>query len=111
MSQSDERVRGRRTPDSFGRPKEPEPEQTEVLQLIGGQPLHLVLHLEVVPSPASIQKLYDTLRSTTAAAVRDGYSDALEHVAEAEEQAVADMQAERAGQTPGDGSDGGPSSG
>ncbi|MER5608368.1 hypothetical protein AB0F93_00230 [Micromonospora tulbaghiae] len=111
MSQSSERVKGREWPPrSFGRQPAPEPEETAEgdFRIVGGQAFHLVLHVDVTPSAESVQHLYDTIRAATAAAVRDGYVDAVSSMAEDEEQAVADLEAKRAGAAADGGGEGSP---
>lgn len=103
MKQSDARAAGRRaaTPPSFGRAPEPEPEpQDGDFSIVGGEAFHLVLHITAVPTAESMEQLYLAVREATAAGVRDGYA-----------QAIAAMDEEPTEQTPGDGTDGGPSSG
>lgn len=74
MKQSDERVPGRgRTPPSFGRPADGQPEDFTIR---GGESFHLVLHVEVEPDPASLERLRAAIRETTRAGVLDGYAAA-----------------------------------
>lgn len=89
MKQSDARVagRGRAVPASFGREPEPEDPKTEDFSIRGGEAFHLVLHIEVVPTAESMQKLYRAVREATAAGVLDGYAQAGEAMVRANEQA------------------------
>lgn len=68
---------GRRTgaPPSFGRAEQPD-SKAEDFTIRGGESFHLVLHVEVVPDPASLQALHAAVRETTRAAVLDGYASA-----------------------------------
>lgn len=105
MNQSDARVAGRRSgvPPSFGRPQEPEPvPQDGDFSIVGGEAFHLVLHIQAVPTAESLEQLYLAVREATAAGVRDGYAQAI---------AAMDEEQAQAAETPGDGMDGGPSSG
>lgn len=78
MKQSDARVPGRASgvPASFGRPVEPEPEQTEDFTIRGGEAFHLVLHVEATPDAASLEALREAIRETTRVAVLEGYEAA-----------------------------------
>lgn len=78
MKQSDARAagRGRSVPPSFGREAEPEETKPEDFRIVGGQAFHLVLHVEVVPTAASMENLYLAVREATASGVLDGYAQA-----------------------------------
>lgn len=98
MSQSQDRVRGRGgRPASFGRPEEPE-QPPEDFTIRGGEAIHVVVHAMVVPDAASLEKLHEAIRTTTAAAVLAGYADAfvemdrIEELAEQAEQEALDEQ-------------------
>lgn len=103
MKQSDARVagRGRAVPPSFGREAEPEEPKAEDFSIRGGEAFHLVLHIEVVPTAESMEKLYRAVREATASGVLDGYAQAAAAM-------VGDGQADE--ETPG-GAYGGASSG
>lgn len=94
MKQSDTRAPGRRPP-SFGR-SEVEGDPVEDMTVRGGQALHLVLHLDVIPSVESL----DALRKAVAAATRDGVLDGYAA-------AFTEMDAD-AGEQPGGGLGGAP---
>ncbi len=98
MRQSDARTAGRGgMPASFGREK-PQQEKEEDFTIRGGQALHLVLHLEVTPTPESLASLHAAVRATTRDAVLAGYADAF-----------AEMDDEPgAGEPPGGGDGGAP---
>lgn len=70
--QSDERVPGRRVPPSFGR-QEQEPVQDFTIR--GGQAFHLVLHIDAVPTPVSLDGLYAQVKATVSQAIRDAYAE------------------------------------
>jgi hypothetical protein len=95
LSQSDERVAGRRggLPSSFGRP-EPEPEEVEVPELPGGLQVRdgrlvLPIQAELVINATVGQAWYDQMRELTRLAVIDGTRDAVDDLkagADADEQ-------------------------
>lgn len=74
MRQSDARVPGRGggPPASFGR----EPEEAEDFVIRGGESIHLVLHLDVIPSEASLEALRTAVRENTRTAVLEGFAEA-----------------------------------
>lgn len=98
MKQSDARTPGRGggLPPSFGR-EQPQTQREEDFSIRGGQALHLVLHLEVTPTPESLATLHAAVRATTRDAVLAGYADAF-----------AAMDEPDAGEPPGGGDGGAP---
>lgn len=74
MKQSDMRAPGRR-PASFGR-AEAEGQPVEDFTIRGGESIHLVLHVDVTPSPESLKALRAAVAETTRAGVLDGYAGA-----------------------------------
>jgi hypothetical protein len=62
-------------PPSFGR-AEAEGVPHEDMTVRGGESLHLVLHLDVTPSEASLEALHTAIAETTRRAVLDGYAAA-----------------------------------
>lgn len=76
MKQSDERAAARAgTPPSFGRAGQ-EPAREEEFRVVGGQAF-MTLNVDVVPSEASLAGLYEQVKNTVAAAIRDAYADAV----------------------------------
>lgn len=80
MTQSDSRVPGRGRsgpPPSFGRVADAAEPPEEDFRIVGGQAFHLVLHVEATPTAESLAALYQSIRETTARAIRDGYAEAI----------------------------------
>ncbi len=65
-----------RRPQSFGR-AESEGQPVEDMTIRGGESLHLVLHLDVTPTPESLEALQAAVAAATRAGVLDGYAAAL----------------------------------
>jgi hypothetical protein len=74
VKQSDQRVAGRTgVPPSFGR-SATEPPREEEFRVVGGQAF-MTLNVDVVPSAESLAALYEQVKATVAAAIRDAYAE------------------------------------
>lgn len=109
MSQSADRVRGRAgAPASFGRDAVPE-KAPEDFTIRGGEAIHVVVHAVVVPDEASLERLHEAIRTTTAQAVLAGYADAFVEMDRLDELAAAETAADDDVEQPGGGHGGAPS--
>ena len=75
---------GRGAPASFGRPKPPPEDETEIKG--GGQVFHIVVAADVAPTEESMAQLFAIVRETTRGAVLAGYADAFAEMDQADEQ-------------------------